>query len=72
MSNYARRQRQPRREGQAVLDLAVLVSRVWGCSCDPDLKRRHDRGVTNVTVCHDEWCSMADHTSQVVIRRRGE
>jgi hypothetical protein len=69
MSN--RRHRRGRSYDRAEnLRTALLVSKLSGCVCDPDLLHRHTDGVPNVTVHHDAWCPMADHASQLVIRPR--
>jgi hypothetical protein len=54
---------------RADLTIALVASKLTGCTCQPDLRHRHADGIALVAVGHDAWCPIVDHVSQIVIRR---
>jgi citrate synthase len=68
MSNRPHRRRRPARMSEEQMGSALGAVRVLkGCTCSPDVVRRHMDGVLHVILEHDDWCPAATATSQIVI-----
>lgn len=73
MSNRPHRRRRPAPTRSVTATAAVLAARACGCTCRPDVTRRHIEGETRLTVAHDADCPAVDAASQLVliVPRRG-
>ena len=61
--------RHRRRRPTITVGDVALATAVKGCTCRPDMKRRHEGGMSHLDVYHDNDCPAVDSGPQLLIRR---
>jgi hypothetical protein len=56
VSNHPRPRRHRLIDDATAERVALASCEIRGCTCTPELTRRHDGGVTRVEIAHDEGC----------------